>query len=114
MNKFIMAILVVSLVAVGRNLAEKSAGGYAKELDAGIQSVVSIENEVIVGNTLPRRGTVCSDTNVYGQPADSSAPLYTLKSGDAVQLREQSRGNGRSWVMIAPANWIRLIDLCAR
>ena len=111
MNKFIMAFLIVSFAVIGRGVAEKSADGYDR---TNIQSVVTIENDVIMDNTLPRYGTVCADVKVYGQPAEDNDPLYEIKAGEVVRLREQSHGNGRKWVMIAPANYIRLTDLCAR
>ena len=109
MNKLIIAFLVVSFAVIGRQTSEKSANGYDK-----IKSVVTIENGVIMGNTLPMYGMVCANTKVYGQPAEDDNPLYEIKAGEVVRLREQSHGNGRKWVMIAPANYIRLTDLCAR
>ncbi len=77
-------------------------------------SVVTMEGDVITGNTLPRYGELCEKTPVRGSPADDSAVLYTLPAGVVVRLREQSHGDDRSWVMIAPANWVRLSALCKR
>ncbi len=77
-------------------------------------SVVTMEGDVIMGNTLPRYGELCEKTPVRGSPADDSAVLYTLPAGVVVRLREQSHGDDRSWVMIAPANWVRLSALCKR
>lgn len=77
-------------------------------------SVVTMEGDVITGNTLPRYGELCEKTPVRGSPAEDSAVLYTLPAGEVVRLREQSHGDDRSWVMIAPANWVRLSALCKR
>ena len=77
-------------------------------------SVVTMEGDVITGNTLPRYGELCEITPVRGSPADDSVVLYTLPAGVVVRLREQSHGDDRSWVMIAPANWVRLSALCKR
>jgi len=76
-------------------------------------SVIAVEDDVIMGNTLPREGVICDDNvPVYGSPHDGLIPLYLLSTGTIVRLREQSHGADRSWVMIKPAQWIRLSDLC--
>ena len=77
-------------------------------------SVITMEGDVIMGNTLPRYGELCETTTVHGSPADDSKVLYSVVNGTTVRLREQSHGDDRSWVMIAPANWIRLSALCKR
>lgn len=62
--------------------------------------------------SLPRYGVLCQDTPVYGSPYEGMKVRYTLPEGEVVRLREQSHGTDRSWVMIKPANWIRISVLC--
>jgi len=82
-------------------------------LHGGGLSIITVEDDVIMGNTLAREGVICGDNvPVYGNPHDGFIPLYLLSTGTIVRLREQSHGADRSWVMIAPAQWIRLSDLC--
>ena len=76
-----------------------------------LSSVVVVEGGVVMGNTLPRYGVLCEAANVQGNPHDGCKVIYTLPKGERVRLREQG-GEGRAWVMIAPANWIRLTALC--
>jgi hypothetical protein len=78
-----------------------------------ITSQVTVIDNVIMGNTLPRYGVLCEDTNVQGNPHDGFATLYTLQKGETVRLREPG-GDGHAWVMIAPAQWIRITALCQR
>lgn len=77
-------------------------------------SVVTIENDVITGNALPRYGTLCEQAEVRSAPYSYGVVLYTLPKGEEVRLREQSHGDDRSWVMIKPARWIKLSALCTR
>lgn len=78
-----------------------------------MQNVVTIENEALTGLSLPPFGTLCQDTPVLGGPdADIYQPIYTLKAGETVALREQPVFEHRDWVMIAPAEWIPLSALC--
>jgi hypothetical protein len=85
--------------------------GFVYPLRNGL-FVITVEDDVITGNTLPRWGVLCQDANVQGNPHDGFAVLYTLPKGEKVRLREQSRGPDHSWVMIAPANWIKGNTLC--
>lgn len=73
--------------------------------------VVAVENDVIVGISLPPYGVLCHDVDVKGSPEGLNT-LYTLRSGETVELREQPKWEHRDWVMIAPAEWIPLSALC--
>jgi hypothetical protein len=75
-------------------------------------SEVRVEDGVVMGNSLPRFGTACGDVAVRGTPSMEFDPLYVLADGSRVRLREQSHGADRSWVMIAPAEWIPIGALC--
>jgi hypothetical protein len=76
-------------------------------------SVIDVEDDVIMGNHLPRYGVLCQDTVVRGAPMESQDYEYILSKGTVVDLIEQSRGQDRSWVMIKSADWIQLNKLCA-
>jgi hypothetical protein len=78
--------------------------------DEGL-SVVTVEGDTITGNTLPRYGILCEDADVQGNPYDGFKVYYTIPKGKTVRLREQG-GDNRSWVMIAPAYWIRGNTIC--
>lgn len=106
MNKFFALLVIASLIAGGR--ASQRQGSYEKPESL---TVVTVENEIITGNTLPRFGVLCEDASVQGNPHDGFETLYILSKGTKVRLRDQG-GDGRSWVMIAPAHWIRMSALC--
>lgn len=93
--KIIQIILLVLLI------------GYVTPLPDNGGSVVTVEGDVIMGNTLPRYGILCEDAEVQGSPHDGFKVHYIIPKGETVRLREQG-GDGRAWVMIAPAEWIRL------
>ena len=99
---------MVSLSVHSRNVTQK-ANYYNKPVGL---SVVSVDGDVITGNSLPRFGVLCVDTAVQGNPHDGFDPLYILSKGETVRLREQSHGSDRGWVMIAPAEWIKGNSLC--
>jgi len=75
-------------------------------------SVITVDGDVIMGNTLPREGVICEVATVHGSPREDSQVIGLLSTGTTVRIREQSHGSDRSWVMIKPANWIRLDSLC--
>lgn len=85
--------------------------GFVHPLPDNGASVVTVEDGVIMGNTLPRYGVLCEDAGVQGNPHDGFKVYYTIPKGETVRLREQSKPTGE-WVMIAPAEWIRLSSLC--
>lgn len=94
MNRFIVLVsLILSIGTAGsRNMAK----------------IVTVEDDVIMGNTLPYWGEICTDTKVYGDPYGLTEALYSVPSGEKVTLRELYG----AWVMIAPANWIQLSAVC--
>lgn len=78
-----------------------------------IKSVVTADNGIITGNTLPKWGQVCGgNVGVHGSPRDEAVVEYTIRNGAVVRLYELSRSDS-SWVMIDSAEWIRLSDVCA-
>jgi hypothetical protein len=86
---------------------------YVDLPDAESSNVITLDNDILTGISLPPYGTLCVDTPVYGGPdASIYAPLYTLPAGEVVQLREQPRFEPRDWVMIDTARWIPLSALC--
>ena len=95
MNRYIALIAIILSIGVvgGRSMARTS---------------VVIEDDVLIGNTLPYWGMICTDANVYGDPYQLTEPLYIIKSGEVVTLRELYK----TWVMIAPAQWIQLSTVC--
>lgn len=76
-----------------------------------IQSVVSFEDEVITGVSLPDWGTVCVATEVRGGPDEMYPVLYSVSIGERVRIHDQSRPDG-TWVSIKAARWIPLKSLC--
>lgn len=64
------------------------------------------------GGQLPRWGVVGETVQVVSSPRDEASPLYTLPIGSRVRLRELSRPTGE-WVMIAPAEYVRLEAVCS-
>jgi hypothetical protein len=75
--------------------------------------VITLDNDILTGISLPPYGTLCMDTPVYGGPdASIYTPLYTLPAGEVVQLREQPEIEPRDWVMIDTARWIPLSAVC--
>jgi len=110
MHKLIIVLVIVAIMTDGRSMQRKS-NGYEKEQ---ILSVVTVDNGIVMGNTLPRTGVLCEDAPVYGNPHDGFPVEYILSKGETVRLREQSHGADRSWVMIKPSYWIRLSALCTK
>lgn len=109
MNKIYVGFLVaVLLVSFGR-IAQKVSNGYLKPKNSF--SVIAIENSVIMGNTLPHTGVTCEETAVYVSPEEVGLPLSILSIHTTVRLHELSRGV-QGWVMIEPAQWIKLSALC--
>jgi len=86
--------------------------GFVHPLPDNGLSVVTVEGDVITGNNLPRYGVLCEDAEVQNAPYEGFEVIYTLPKGTTVRLREQSQGGTRSWVMIKPAEYIRLTALC--
>lgn len=76
-----------------------------------LRNNVVVENDVLVGISLPQYGVLCEDTQVWNAPA-GTAVLYELNAGQIVELREQPRFHNRDWVMIAPGEWIPLKTVC--
>lgn len=64
------------------------------------------------GGQLPRWGVIGEAVSVVDSPRDDANLLYTLPAGFHVRLRELSRPTGE-WVMIAPAEYIRLEAVCS-
>lgn len=112
---FVVLILIASLTPVyGCNGRSAVLREQVEPEPVGIvtssPTVVLVEGDVIMGISLPRHGTLCSDVEVRGNPQEWSKPLYTLTEGEVVRLREQSYAG--DWVMIAPAEWIPLAAVC--
>lgn len=118
MHKFIVVFFAVLVtiaatgVHQGKPLSKPAQEQYSVSVDQFAPAVI-VENDVIMGNTLPAYGTLCEDVGVQGNPHDGFEVLYTLPAGEVVRLREQSRGADRSWVMIKPAHWIKISALCS-
>lgn len=117
MKKILFVLFVVIASSAigargGKQLSQPATKQYSVSIGK-FSPVVIIENDVIMGNTLPSYGTLCEDANVQGNPHDGFEVLYTLPAGETVRLREQSRGADRSWVMIKPAHWIKISNLCS-
>jgi len=76
-----------------------------------LQSVVTFENDVITGVSLPDWGTVCIASDVRGGPDEMYEVIYSVFVGQVVRLHDQSRLDG-SWVSIGAAQWMPLKNLC--
>jgi hypothetical protein len=75
-------------------------------------SQVVIEQDVIIGNTLPRYGLVCIQTISYGDP-HMITELQPIAAGTHVNLREMVLGDNGTWfIMIKAAVYIRMDSLC--
>lgn len=76
-------------------------------------AVVTIDNGVIVGNTIARYAKVCADNAyVYGSPKEMGEPLYLLSIGDKVEIHDVARNTPEVWVMVQPAEWLKMTALC--
>lgn len=97
MNKFILVLsLILSIGGAGsRNMAK----------------IVTVEDDVFIGNQLPYWGEICTATKVYGDPYGLSEVGYSVSIGDVVSLHELSKPTG-DWVSIAAAHWIPLSAVC--
>lgn len=81
--------------------------------DTTMRNVIAVENESLMGWSLPPDGQLCQDTGVYGGPdKDIYSVLLVIPAGEVVELREQPKWSHRDWVMIAPARWIELSSVC--
>jgi len=60
---------------------------------------------------LPVFVVIVEDAEVHGSPKVNSILLKTLKYGDHVRARDVGRGSGDGWIMIAPAEWVKIADL---
>lgn len=57
---------------------------------------------------LPRYAIIGQDTDVRGNPRYTSRALYEIQRGKRVRLHDSFM----NWVMIAPAEWIPMEDIC--
>ena len=73
-----------------------------------VQSQPIIDGDVLIGNSLPYAGHVCTPTRVYGDPYGLNEVGYSVSVGEIVTLRELYD----AWVMIRPAQWIPLTAVC--
>ena len=81
------------------------------ELGTSLQPVVTVENEVITGVSLPDWGTVCIASDVRGGPDEMYPVLYSVTAGTRIRIHDQSRPDG-AWVSIGAAQWLPLKNLC--
>jgi hypothetical protein len=76
-----------------------------------IAPIVTVQDGVIIGNTLPMWGTMCKAEAVRGGP-DMSYPIsYSVGVGERVRLHEPSNPDG-TWVSIGAAQWVPINSLC--
>ena len=95
MNKYLFLFLLMLWIGDGLSL----------------QSIVTVEDEVITGVSLPDWGTVCVASDVRGGPDEMYDTRYSVFVGRVVRLHDQSRLDG-TWVSIGVAQWMPLKNLC--
>lgn len=76
-----------------------------------LPNVITLEDDILTGLSLPSHGILCSDVDVMNAP-EGTEVLYSVSVGTTIQLREQPRFDHRDWVMIRPAQWIPLSAVC--
>jgi len=76
-----------------------------------VQSIVTVEDDIITGVSLPDWGTVCVASDVRGGPDEMYDTRYSVWVGQVVRLHDQSRLDG-TWVSIGAAQWMPLRNLC--
>ena len=108
MKKLIIAAVLIALLST---VVSVQAESYVTPARATPTVAPWIDGDTFVpGGQVPDWVTVCTDTNVYGNPYGHGDVLYSVLRGEVVRVHDTNQDN--TWVMIKSARWIPISSVC--